>query len=265
MDIRKWATNKSENRELMDKIEDEAIHNLTEKLGFNLEIFEFDKTFSLDDLNKSLESLVKKDGHGLVVDLIVIDHLQYFDIDDPRKEYHETTKIVKAVKDIANFHHVPSVVISHLRKKSHDRGLPNQEDFFGTSNAVKICSQAIVMCPASDGENHSRYVYPTYFRVVKSRTGIRSSLAMLCNFRAETQKYDNDYKVCSVVYDKPHKELTGNDLPKWARRPVHKRVDESARIIGERLEEGNLYNAPVLDEGQPVGAVVRPEDIKWEE
>jgi hypothetical protein len=60
---------------------------------------------------------------------------------------------------------------------------------------------------------------------------------MLCNFNSRLGEYEQQYKVCSLLYDKPHKELGGDELPKWARKDYGRRTDETTRILGERREE----------------------------
>jgi hypothetical protein len=153
----------------------------------------------------------------LDVDLIIIDHLQYFDIQDSRNENLEVTKIVKKCKEITNFYNIPIVMVSHLRKRDKERGLPNQEDFFGSSNTPKISSQSITITPEHSGADYANGIYPTFFRICKSRSGAETELATLCNFNSRTGEYDKHYDIYALVQDKPHTKLEPGRLPKWAR------------------------------------------------
>jgi archaellum biogenesis ATPase FlaH len=269
MDIRKWRMNMSDNPELMQKIEKEAFNLLVDKIGDRLHIYDFEKGFTISDLTTSLgwfcpkESFLNNpDQASLDVDLIVIDHLQYFTLSSAKNEYTEMTDILTKVKDITNHDNVPVILISHLRKKDKDRGLPSQEDFYGTSNIAKISSVSITIAPSSDGDNHTLGLYPTYFRIVKSRTGARSSLAMLCNFDSRKGEYEKVYSVCTLLYDKPHKQLAGHELPKWARND---RKTNESRTYTERRDESDLDNRLVLNGKQPGGSSVDPSKINWSE
>lgn len=133
------------------------------------------------------------------------------------------TQILMKVKDITNFYQIPVILISHLRKKEKDRGLPSQEDFFGTSNIAKICSQAIVLYPFYKEDNFISGIYPTFFRFVKSRTGLRSSIAALCNFNVQKGGYEESYEIYKLNGDLPFdKPLLNHEKPSWAykRNPV---------------------------------------------
>lgn len=216
MDIRKWRMNMSDDPKLMKKIEDEAYGMLVDVVSYRLNIYDFEKGFTINDLTQSFSQFTP--GHTEIdFDLIIIDHLQYFTLGDPKNELREMTEILTKVKDITNHDNVPVVLVSHLRKKDKDRGLPSQEDFYGTSNIAKISSISITITPQADGENHVAGVHPTFFRVVKSRTGARASLAMLCNFNSKKGEYEQRYSVYSLLYDKPIKQLNGPELPIWAR------------------------------------------------
>lgn len=223
MDLRKWLVNKTDNRLMFEEIEGLCQLEFKELVGKNLQMYDFDSTFTIKDLENSL-GWFKEQRPGtylmedvLGVDLIIVDHLQYFDVSDSRNENAEVTKIVKTCKDITNFYNVPIIMVSHLRKRDKDRGLPNQEDFFGSSNVPKIASQAITITPEHSGADYQYGIYPTFFRICKSRTGAETELATLVNFNSRTGEYDNHYDVYTLVQDKPHTKLEQGRLPKWAR------------------------------------------------
>jgi len=228
MDLRKWLINNVENKKMFEEIEELCKAEFNDKVKDNLQIYDFDSTFNIKDLQLSLGWFKDTDDYvenylktgeseiALNVDLIIVDHLQYFDVTDSKNEQQEVTKIVKTCKEITNFYNTPIILVSHLRKKDKERGIPGQEDFFGTSNVPKIASQAITIAPEHSRADHHYGIYPTFFRICKSRTGCETELATLCNFNSRTGEYDNYYEVWTLVQDKPNKLLTGSQLPRWA-------------------------------------------------
>lgn len=223
MDLRKWLINKIDNAKMFEEIEALCWLEFQEKVKDNLQIYDLDISFTITDLTNSLGwFMTQKPGEYLMedvldVDLIIIDHLQYFDMQDSKNENAEVTKIVKKCKEITNYYNIPIVLVSHLRKRDKDRGLPNQEDFFGSSNVPKIASQAITITPEHSGADYQYGIYPTFFRICKSRSGAETELATLCNFNSRIGEYDKHYSVYTLIQDKPGTVLEGDRLPKWAR------------------------------------------------
>lgn len=225
LDYRKWRMNKINNIALKE-IERIAIEEFEKTIKNNLQIYHFNKGFKISDLTDSLAYFLEPQegyeddpfSHKYNIDLIIIDHLQYFNLASIKSEFQEMTDILMAVKDITNFNNIPVVLVSHLRKKEKDRGLPDQEDLYGTSNIAKIASMAIVISPYHSMDNHAEFKYPTFFRVVKSRTGIRSSLGMLCNYDFKNGCYEKKYEVYQLKGNDPlPSPLQFDKLPKWAK------------------------------------------------
>jgi hypothetical protein len=96
--------------------------------------------------------------------------------------------------------------------------LPDQEDFYGSSNIPKISTTSIILSPASDMADLANNVYPTWIRVVKSRIGIRSTYAMLCDFDSVRKAYDSCYKLYRINSDGfvAGEAMPESELPKWA-------------------------------------------------
>lgn len=224
MDYRKWRMNILQS-ELIDKIEERCEKELKEKIRDNLKIYSFENNFSINDLTESLGYFLKPQGdpqdllnYKHEVDLIIIDHLQYFTLTNPKNEITEQTEILKKVNEITIHHKIPVILISHLRKKDKERGLPSQEDFYGTSNIAKIASVAITVASGAIDDNYPD-LYPTYFRFVKTRTKISSSYALKCNFDFIKGQYEKNYLVHKITMDKVSDEpLKNHLLPRWAAR-----------------------------------------------
>lgn len=226
MDYRKWRMGLLKG-ELMSKLNLQCYKEFQNKVKKNLHIYCFEEGFTITMLINSLGWFTEqKRGDFLLenylnIDLLVIDHLQYFTLANPKNELTEMTEILMKVKDITNHHKIPVLMVSHLRKKEKDRGLPSQEDAYGTSNIVKIASQAIAISPYFTSDNYSMEKYPTFFRFVKSRTGLRSSIAALCNFNFKIGKYEDEYLIYKLKGDKPEAEpLKPYDYPKWAKKGI---------------------------------------------
>lgn len=247
LDYRKWRMNTIDDP-YIDRLNLECYNEFKAKIKDNLFIYSFEEGFTIEMLMNSLGffSQMRKDNYAfdevyLDIDLLIIDHLQYFNLTNPKNELTEMTQILMKVKDITNFHKIPVILISHLRKKEKDRGLPSQEDFFGTSNIAKIASQAIAIASYYQGDDYAKNIYPTFFRFIKSRTGLRTSIASLCNFDYKSGKYQNDYAVYKLISDKPDaKPLEKFNLPKWAYDALLKKEKSEPRA--------NPTNNPKSDE-----------------
>ena len=231
MNYSKWIVNDNQNSFLL-KLEAEVYTIYKEKYKENLYFYDVKGGLTLDDFLSSLldfHSLKTAFGatfkdsihqKGFDLDLIVLDHLQYFSLTNDENEISEITKIIRACKNITDKYHIPIVLISHFRKKSKDRGLPDQEDFYGSSNLPKISTTSIVIASASDKDNLVDDIYPTYLRVVKSRIGIRSTYAILCNFDNRKKSYSKNYEIYRVdskgyVASEPIPE---QEKPKWSKQ-----------------------------------------------
>lgn len=226
LDYRRWRMGLLEN-ETLSKIESIVFKNLAESIGNRLHLYDIDSTFNIENLTNSLGFFVDKRVNAeyqiiesfVNIDLIIIDHLQYFTLTNPKNELNEMTQILMKVKEITNFHKIPVVLISHLRKKDKDRGLPGQDDFYGTGNICKISSIAITVSNHPTQDDHANELYPTFFRVVKSRTGIRSSYAIMCYYQFKLGAYSQEYSLYNLSNDKPMSSpIEDHKLPKWATR-----------------------------------------------
>lgn len=225
MDYRKWRMNMLKDPELYE-LEMKCLDDLHDKIQDNLKIYTFDSSFSIEDLSESLGYFLKPENkeqsqdllsYSYDIDLIIIDHLQYFTLMNPKDEISETGLILKRINDISIHHEIPVILVSHLRKKDKERGLPSQEDFYGTSNIAKIASVAITLSAGRHDKDRPT-LFPTYFRFVKTRTKINSNIAMLSSFDIAQGKYDDNYQVYYLHADKPQGDaLLNHQLPVWAK------------------------------------------------
>jgi hypothetical protein len=211
MDYRKWRMGLLKD-ELISKLEDSCIAE-NEKVFNNIITYGYEKGMSIENFTESLDYFLKpEDGwendpfsYKHQVDLIIIDHLQYFNLANPAKELIEQGTILKKVNEISHGYKIPVILVSHLRKKEKDRGLPSQEDFYGTSNTPKMSSLAITM---SSQASKDGIHFPTYFRFVKTRTKIPSNYALLCNYNLKLSNYEDKYTCHRLKGDMPIVEPT---------------------------------------------------------
>ncbi len=230
MDFRKWSLNMLKYPTLMeiesklwDRWKIEYNNNLMIYSGKGLTIDSF--TASLIDFHKTIDTQNPFDNKfSLDVDLIIIDHLQYFSLTKSENEIFEITEILKTVKNVTESFNIPIILISHLRKKTKDRGLPGQEDFYGSSNIPKIASTAITLTPSSDKDNLRSGIYPTYIRVAKSRVGVKPNYAFLINFYLDRREYDDIYEIVRLdnFGNVAEETLDKEEKPLWSEKKVYK-------------------------------------------
>lgn len=217
MNYRKWKMGELRGKDI-DSLEDMVIEE-NENVLSNIMMYGYEKGLSIQNFVDSLDYFMKPEvgfeddpfSYKHQVDLIIIDHLQYFNLSNPSKELMEQGEILKKVNEICHGYSIPVILVSHLRKKEKDRGLPNQEDFYGTSNTPKMSSLAITMTsnPSLDGIK-----YPTFFRFVKSRTKIPSNYALLCDYDIKKNGYSETYTCHRLKSDSPIVEpLKPNEMP----------------------------------------------------
>jgi archaellum biogenesis ATPase FlaH len=132
-----------------------------------------------ESLYKNLYLYYKQDRFGLAeliaavsyaaatTDLIMIDHVHYFDFDDDN-ENRAIKEIAKTVRSLAIEQNKPIILVAHLRKR--DRGneelISGLEEFHGSSDLYKIATKVVTVAPGPVTENGT---YETYFRIPKNR------------------------------------------------------------------------------------------------
>lgn len=227
MDYSLWRCNMIKHP-ILNQIESELWLSYQEKYKTNLQFCSITKDFGLENflielleyhkLSKAINNPFDPNA-GFDVDLIVIDHLQYFSLVESETEISQITKILREVKNITDRYKIPVILVSHLRKKTKDRGIPDQEDFYGSSNIPKIATTAIVLCPALQKYDYNDYLYPTYMRIVKSRIGIKPFYAIKVNYDIIKKRYEENYDLY-YINDKgfeSSEKIPYEKLPFWAK------------------------------------------------
>ena len=169
--------------------------------------------FKIEDLQKHL--LLFKDE----TDLVIVDHLNYFDTDEPN-ENKAVTDIVKRIRDLALLSSLPIILVAHIKKadKKFRTVVPEIDDFHGTSNISKIATKAILLSPDREGPVDPKR-FSTFFRVAKYRVdGSVSRYIARCVFNIETNRYEDNFDLGTSCEDgKGFSPLEGKHLwPSWA-------------------------------------------------
>lgn len=167
--------------------------------------------FTAETLKKSVLSIQDQ------TDLIIIDHLHFFDIED-ENENRGMKDLMMTVRDLALLVNKPFIVVAHMRKtdkRSMDL-MPDIEDFHGSSDISKICTKAITIAPANI-ENVKNNWW-TYLRAAKCRPdNSRTRWIGLSSFNSTTDKYDNRYFVSKFHPSKFSGIEKFNEMPYWAK------------------------------------------------
>lgn len=225
---------------VLSKIEDPIINDLenqaeayiNEKLGNRLSVFEKENMNDIDGIMKSLEMNIKSvyiqepcetNPFGIKeyrseFDLVVIDHLHYFDNVSGDNENVHTTRIMREIKRYTEELSTPVVLVSHLRKKTRDRGIPDIEDLHGTSNIAKISSTTILLTPYYSKYDYHAMIYPTFIRYAKSRAGIPQTLCALVDFDNKIKEYSEPYDLYWVNSEGEPEAILDDNYPSWARK-----------------------------------------------
>ena len=152
-------------------------------------------------------------------DLIILDHIHYFDLesDNENKEY---KKIIKTIRNEVLNNGKPMIVVSHIKKRDrrYPTIVPDQEDFHGTSDLVKISTKSITLSPQNDfrimkkdvAGNNSEITtsngYFTFIRAVKNRrngSALRHTGAII---------YDANLNTYSSGYYIGHQKTENNEV-----------------------------------------------------
>jgi len=217
---------------IVNDLENQAEAYINEKLSNRLFVFEKENMNDIDGIMKGLEMNIRSvyvqepceanpfgvKEYRSEFDLIVIDHLHYFDNVSNDNENIHTTRIMREIKRYTEELSTPVALISHLRKKTRDRGIPDIEDLHGTSNIAKISSTTILLTPCYSKYDYHTMVYPTFIRYAKSRAGIPQTLCALIDFDNKTKEYAENYDLYWVNPQGEPEMIQDDNYPFWARK-----------------------------------------------
>lgn len=143
-------------------IEAEVVAKFDESFPKNLHAYYKTSDF---DIHTMVQEVLKIADSS---DLIVVDHVHYFDLDDsrPGSENAAMKKIAKTARNLVLENGVPMILVSHIRKGFNEYYAPTMEDFHGSSDLYKIATRAITL---GAGDHDPTGLTETYLHVVKNR------------------------------------------------------------------------------------------------
>ncbi len=170
--------------------------------------------FDQNDLRREILKIHK------LVDLIVVDHLHYVDIEDGDSEGHGIGETMKAIRDVSLRIGKPVVLVAHLRKRDErlKKIVPSIGDFHGSSNISKVCTQAITIARARKVKAPKWWLAPTYMSVLKDRRAGAPPYVALQFFDRRSRTYEENYVLGELTKaDTDWEALKPGDPPSWAR------------------------------------------------
>lgn len=159
--------------------------------------------------------------------LIVIDHLHYFDIDQ-RDEMAGLRIAIREIRNAALQLKKPILLVAHLRKS--ERGskspIPDIDDFYGSSDVVKIGVNAVMISRAEDKQLPGGAA-GTWIYIPKARhAGDAVGYAGLVGYDLRTGVYTPGYQIYRARRYSEPVELAYEHFPRWAKRAV---IPEAAK------------------------------------
>ena len=177
----------------------------------NLFIYYRTKDFDAHKFKKMVSALNGKS------DLIIVDHLHYFDFKDDN-ENRAMTDAVKVMRDLVLINQTPILLIAHLRKqyKQYMPLVPDLDDFHGTSNIGKIATKAILL---SKGDDIAGNKNETFIRCAKCRQdGSVTRFIGKLIFNSSTGAYDKGFVIGKLTSGEKKFEpvdVGTNLMPSW--------------------------------------------------
>jgi archaellum biogenesis ATPase FlaH len=210
----------------------------------DLHVFYKSDKFNVSDLIETVVYCAAK------TDLIIIDHVHYFDFGDDN-ENRAMKEIAKTARTLALENGKPIVLVAHLRKRDKFNGerCAGLDEFHGSSDLVKIATKVITLAP---GRPVSKCEYETFFRTPKNRTnGSSTRFLGRAIYSSETGRYEREYRL-GWAEQKREDEFTDigeSAQPDWARslacpfsgRSHHDVPRQSKVPAAKRNPPGNRY------------------------
>lgn len=169
-------------------------------------------SFDAKDLESEIHKIYER------TDLIIVDHLHYID-DDSDNEARSLGDTVKTIRDVSLRIGKPIILVAHLRKRDNrsKQIVATLDDFHGSSNVTKICTQAIVIERAPAIQAPKWFLSPTFITILKDRRAGAPGLTAVSMFDRRTKGYRDEYAL-GRVNGADWEELQLGSAPSWAHR-----------------------------------------------
>ncbi len=192
-------------------------------------------------------------------DLIITDHIHYFDFEDDN-ENRAIKNIVKTARMLGLELEKPIVLVGHLRKKdrNNDDLVAGLEEFHGSSDFYKIATKVVTISPGKQTDDG--HGFKTYFRVPKNRIdGSSTRFSAQCVFDPRKGSYEKEYEIGYANQSRSlgFKEIDSDLLPDWAKSARrhsfgsgsnHVNADRQANLLANKRRPRTVRNfAPNSD------------------
>jgi archaellum biogenesis ATPase FlaH len=166
------------------------------------------------NVTKFIETVVLCSGE---TDLIIVDHVHYFDYDD-ENENRAVKEIAKTARSLSLEQGVPIILVSHIRKRDRNNNdlVPGQEEFHGSSDLFKIATKGITLAPGAWKQGRLE----TFFRIVKNRfEGSVTRFVACIDYINSRGNYEKEYEVGDSNQKRTDgfRGLDKASIPDWAR------------------------------------------------
>ena len=152
------------------------------------------------------------------VDLVILDHIHYVDLD--AKDVNGALKaVIMKLGDLARETGVPIVIVAHLKKNQLGKGkplTPSLEDFHGSAELGRVAKTCIILAPCRElNVKECGSIppgYATYFSIVKSRKrGSRLPVGVLW-YDPRRGNYRDPYAIGRFIAEDRHWEPVAREL-----------------------------------------------------
>ncbi len=150
----------------------ERANKEAEKFFENIIMINRQKNFGLKELKDKMIKLVNEEN----IKLMIIDHLDYVDKDNPNTtDVSFVTELMRTIRDLQDEFKVAIIAISHLRKNAGGINapvIPTVDEFIGSGNKVKESTVVIMLAPDEEPSvGTPDNIKPTWCSIQKLRMG----------------------------------------------------------------------------------------------
>ena len=180
---------------------------------------------------KTLHTVYRSESYGIkefedtlveakdFADLVIVDHLHFFDLEGAGSEHSEVSRIMKRIRTLNLFFNKPFIVIAHLRKNLHTI-VPSLEDFMGSSDIGKVCTVSVMLAKDPEGYDVKNQIQKTIISIPKSRTGSLGNLVAQVDYSIKHQGYLPQYRLAKALTFRDKEKLeviSSEEKPEWAK------------------------------------------------
>ena len=213
----------------MRSYEEEAALFL-EKAYRDLFVYHKSDRFGISELIESVNFISDK------TDLIIIDHVHYFDFDYDN-ENRAIKEIAKTVRSLALENQKPIILVAHLRKrdKRNEELAAGMEEFHGSSDLYKIATRVITVSPGKMKEDGN---FETFFRIPKNRLdgGVSRFLAKELYNPKKGMYERNKYQLgwAEQKRENGFEQIENKYYPSWAKHRANFVHSSNSTMVSKR-------------------------------